>query len=149
MTEKLLTFPSPTPPPPLLPPETLGMGSIGQTSFLSQNSINTNQQRHMYRDMHGSRTFLSGGGGGGVQAPQLILQYIYRGCPMVLLHIFQGVQLFPGTGVQMLISIETHITITCDFPGDPLSSLLDPHMGNVEFWHESVRHPFKLKNSKC
>ena len=31
--------------------------------------------------------------------------------------IFQGVQLFPGGGggVQMLISIETHIT--CDFPG--------------------------------
>ena len=30
-----------------------------------------------------------------------------------------GVQLFPGGGggVQMLISIETHITITCDFPG--------------------------------
>ena len=42
---------------------------------------------------------------------------------MVLLHIFQeGVQLFQGGwGVQMLISIETHITITCDFPGDPLS----------------------------
>ena len=29
---------------------------------------------------------------------------------------FQGVQLFPGGGgVQMLISIETHMT--CDFPG--------------------------------
>ena len=36
---------------------------------------------------------------------------------MVLLHIFQGVQLVPGGGAQMLISIETHITITCDFPG--------------------------------
>ena len=38
-------------------------------------------------------------------------------------HCFPGVQLFTG-GVQMLISIETHIT--CDFPGggggpDPLS----------------------------
>ena len=41
-------------------------------------------------------------------------------------NIFQGVQLFPGGGVQMLISIETHIT--CAFPGggggpDPLSPL--------------------------
>ena len=41
-----------------------------------------------------------------------------------------GVQFFPG-GVQMLISIETHIT--CDFPGgeggpDPLSPPLDLHM---------------------
>ena len=45
---------------------------------------------------------------------------------MVLLHIFQGVQLVPW-GAQMLISIETHITITCDFPGggglDPLSPI--------------------------
>ena len=66
---------------------------------------------------------------------------------MVLLHIFQGGPTFPGTGVQMLISIETHITITCDFPGDPISPLLDPHLDNVEFWHESVRPPFKLRNS--
>ena len=43
-----------------------------------------------------------------------------------------GVQLFPGGGVQMLISIETHIH-TCYFPGGvsgPLSPL-GPHMGNV------------------
>ena len=35
---------------------------------------------------------------------------------------------FVGEGVQMLISIETHIT--CDSPGgpDPLSPPLDPHM---------------------
>ena len=39
----------------------------------------------------------------------------------------RGVQLFPG-GVQMLISIETHIT--CDFPGGsgPPIPPLDPHM---------------------
>ena len=37
---------------------------------------------------------------------------------MVLLHIFQGgSNFFQGEGVQMLISMETHITITCDFPG--------------------------------
>ena len=36
----------------------------------------------------------------------------------------EGVQLFPGGGVQMLISIETHKT--CDFPGGsrpPIPSL--------------------------
>ena len=41
----------------------------------------------------------------------------------------------------MLISIETHITITCDFPGGggesgPPIPTLDPHMVNVAFWHE-------------
>ena len=51
-------------------------------------------------------------------------------------HYFPGgVQLFPGGGgVQMLISIETHIR-TCYFPGGggvrtPYPPL-DPHMGNV------------------
>ena len=57
---------------------------------------------------------------------------------MVLLHIFQGGPTF-SRGVQMLISIETHIhvTITCDFPGglDPYTPL-DPQMYNVAFWHE-------------
>ena len=43
-----------------------------------------------------------------------------------------GVQLFPGGGggVQMLISIETHIR-TCYFPGGVSGPPLDPHMGNV------------------
>ena len=54
----------------------------------------------------------------------------------------EGVHYFPGRGggvsnffqggVQMLISLETHVR-TCYFPGgcpDPLSPL-DPHMGNV------------------
>ena len=46
-----------------------------------------------------------------------------------------GVQLFPGGGggggVQMLISIETHIR-ACYFPGVSRSHPpLDPHMGNV------------------
>ena len=42
-----------------------------------------------------------------------------------------GVKLFPGGGVQMLISLETHVR-TCYFPGgcpDPYPPL-DPHMGN-------------------
>ena len=45
-----------------------------------------------------------------------------------------GVKLFPGGGVQMLISLETHVR-TCYFPGvggvrTPYPPL-DPHMGNV------------------
>ena len=43
-----------------------------------------------------------------------------------------GVQLFPG-GVQMLISIQTHIR-TCYFPGGGVRTPyppLDPYMGNV------------------
>ena len=43
---------------------------------------------------------------------------------MLFSHIFQrGSNFFHGGGggYQMLISIETHITTTCDFPGDPLS----------------------------
>ena len=57
----------------------------------------------------------------------------------------------------MLISIETHIhvTITCDFPGgsEPLST---SGSANVQCGilarigsDESVRPPFKLRNSKC
>ena len=34
--------------------------------------------------------------------------------------------------------IETHITITCDFPGGsrPHIPPLDPHMDTAAFWHE-------------
>ena len=45
-----------------------------------------------------------------------------------------GVKLFPGGGVQMVISLETHER-TCYFPGGGVSGPpyppLDPHMGNV------------------
>ena len=126
------------------------MGSIGQKSTFFQNSINTNQQRHLYRDKRGSRIFLSGGGGGGPGSSTYFTVYIQRGVQWYFLHIFQGgSNFFQGGGGQMLISIETHITTTCDFPGEPLSPPLDPHIGNVEFRHESVRPPFKLRNSKC
>ena len=40
-----------------------------------------------------------------------------------------GVQLFPGGGSKLLISIETHIG-TCYFPGGVSGPPLDPHMGN-------------------
>ena len=46
-------------------------------------------------------------------------------------NIFQGegVQLFPGGGVQMLISIEIHIT--CDFPGGGGVRTLYPPSGST------------------
>ena len=93
--------------------------------------------------MRGSRNFLSGGGGGGVQAPQLILQFT-EGVQWFYYTFSRGSNFFQGEGVQMLISIETHITITCDFPGrsGPPIPPLDPHMDNVAFWHEWA--PFKL-----
>ena len=72
-------------------------------------------------------------------SPQLILQF-YRGCPMVISKItiiFQGFRgcptfsrgsnFFQGWGeVQMLISIETHIT--CDFPGGGVRAPYPPHL---------------------
>ena len=51
-------------------------------------------------------------------------------------HYFPSVKLFPGGGggVQMLISLETHVR-TCYFPGGGDVRIpyppLDPHMGNV------------------
>ena len=49
---------------------------------------------------------------------------------------------FPGEGGQKFSkgggTIETHITITCDFPGGAWTPYppLDPHMDIVAFWHE-------------
>ena len=44
-----------------------------------------------------------------------------------------GVQLFSGGGGNCLFPIETHISISCDFPGgpDPISLYLEVH---VFFW---------------
>ena len=47
----------------------------------------------------------------------------------------EGVHYFPGGGVQMVISLETHVR-TCYFPGRgggvrTSYPHLDPHMGNV------------------
>ena len=113
MTEKLLTFPSPT-------SQELVVG-------VNRSKFNFFPEQHQHKP---TKTFVPGqhariqeifvrgtGGGGGPGYSTYFT--VYRGGPMVLLHIFQGgVQLFPrgGGGVQMLISIETHITITCDFP---------------------------------
>ena len=65
----------------------------------------------LYQGSRGGPLFSGGGGGGGGGG---------------------GVQLFPE-GVQMLISIQTHIR-TCYFPGGGVRTPyppLDPYMGNV------------------
>ena len=137
---KLLTFPHPIPFPSSPDP---GDG-VNRSKFnFFRNSINTNQQRHLYRDnMRGSRNFLSGGGG----CPGSTTYFtVYRGCPMVSLHICQGgVSIFfqvGGPNANFYRNPYNHITITCDFPGGegvwtPYPPPLDPHMDNVAFWHE-------------
>ena len=76
-----------------------------------------------------------GGGVGGVQAPQFILKFKER--VQWFYYTFSrgggGPTFSRGGG-----PIETHITITCDFPGGsgPPIHLLDTHMGIVAFWHE-------------
>ena len=71
---------------------------------------------------------------------------------MVLLHIFQGGPTFSRGGGP----IETHITITCDYPGGfgPPIPPLDPHILHCGILarigsDEPVRPPFKLRNFKC
>ena len=128
MTEKLLTFPSPTSPDP-------GDGiNRSKFNFFFQNSTNTNQQRHLYRDnMRRSRKFFVGGDGRGWGPGSLTYFTVYRGVQWFYCTFSRG-------GVQMPISIESHITITCDLPGGwgsgPPIPLLDPHMDNVTVWHE-------------
>ena len=63
---------------------------------------------------------------------------LQRGSIGFIIHFSGGGSNFSRGGVQLLISIETHITITCDFPGGsgPPIPPLDPHMDNVVFWHE-------------
>ena len=70
---------------------------------------------------------------------------------MVLLHIFQGGSTFSRGGGP----IETHITITCDFPGrsgpPTPSGSAHGHCGILAqiSSEEPVRPPFKLRNFKC
>ena len=66
---------------------------------------------------------------------------------MVILHIFQGGggPIFSrGGGVQLPISIKTHITKTCDFPGGLEPIYMYPS-GSAHF----VRPSFRLRNFKC
>ena len=152
MTEKLLTFPSPT--------------SQDLVDGVNRSKFNFFPEQYQHKP---TKTFVPGQH---VRIQELFCQgemgsgsstffTVYRGGPMVLLHIFQGVvQLFPGGGggggVQMLISIETHVTITCDFPGVVWTPYPPSGSANVQCGilarigsEEPVRPPFKLRNSKC
>ena len=82
--------------PPIIPPQTLVMGSNFFPEQHQHKPTNTFVSGQHVR----IQDFLSGGGGGGgVQAPHSSTYFtVYRGGPMVLFHIFQGVQLFPGGG---------------------------------------------------
>ena len=95
-----------------------------------------------------------GGGGGAVQAPQLILQFT-EGVQLFYYTFSRGSNFFEGGGVRMLIFIETHITITCDFPGGS-GPPITLWISMWTMWHfckigsdELVRPPFKVRNYKC
>ena len=131
MTEKLLTFPSPTPLSYLPRPWGWGLKVEIQLFFPVQHQHNPTLPKIFVPGHHvriqeffvrGVCVCVCGGGGGGSRL--LNLFYSLKRGPMVLLHIFQGggegSNFFQGWG-----SNRTHITITCDFPGglDPLSPL--------------------------
>ena len=85
--------------------------------------------------MHGSRIFLSGGGGGG-GGGSMLLNLIYslqRGSNGYITHFPGGSNFFQGGGggVQLPFSIETHITIICDFQGgsEPIYPSGSAHFG--------------------
>ena len=127
MTEKLLTFPSPTPSPTSQDP---GDGVLRSKFifFFSTASIQPNTTKDICTGTSCADPgiFCQGGGGWGVQAPQRILQFK------------EGVQWFYYTFSRGGGPIETHKTITCDIPGGsgPPITTLDPHMDIVAFWHE-------------
>ena len=128
MTEKLLTFPSPTPLSYL--PRPWGWGLKVEIQLFFQYSINTTQhhQRYLYWDtMRGSRNFLSGGVVGGSRLLNLFYS-LKRGSNGFITHFPGGSTFSRGGG-----PIETHISITCDFPGGsgPPIPPLDPHMDIV------------------
>ena len=124
MMEKLLTFPSPTPLPYLPRPWEWGLKVEIQLFFPVQHQHNPTPPKIFVPGHHARiQDFLSGGGGGwgvgggggGVQAPQLILQF--KEGVQWFYYTFSrgggGVPTFSRSGAP----IETHITITCDFPG--------------------------------
>ena len=95
MSEKLLTFPSPTSPDP-------GDG-VNRSKFkFFQYSItqpNTTKDICSGTPCPDQGIFCQGGVGGRVQAPQLILQF-KEGVQWFYYTFSRGVQLFPGVGVQ-------------------------------------------------
>ena len=143
MTEKLLTFSFPIPP--LIPPQTLGMGSIGQNSTFSRTaSTQTNKDICTGTTCTESGFFfvVGGGGGGGgsrLLSPQLFLQFT-EGVQWFYSTFSRGggVQLFPRGGGPSANFYRNPYNYNLRFsrgvwtPYPPM----DPHMDNVAFWHE-------------
>ena len=133
MTEKLLTFPSPTSPDP-------GDGVLRSkfNFFLVQHQHNPTPPKIFVPGHHAriQEFFIPGGGGGGGGSRLLNLFYsLKRGSNGFITHFpgGDGSNFFQGWG-----PIETHKTITCDFPGGsgPPIPPLDLHMDIMAFWHE-------------
>ena len=134
MTEKLLTFPSPTPSPTSPDP---GDGVLrSKFNFFSEQHQHNPTSPKIFVPGHHARIqeFFVGGGGGGGGSRLLNLFYSLKRGSNGLLHIFQGGPTYSRGGGP----IENHFTITCVFPGGsgPPIPPLDPHMDIVAFWHE-------------
>ena len=111
MTEKMLTFPSPTPLSYLPRPWGWGLKvEIQLFSSTASTQPNTTKDICTGTPCADPGFFLSGGGGG-----SRLLNLFYslkRGSNGFIRHFPGGSNFFQGWG-----PIETHITITCDFPG--------------------------------
>ena len=90
MTEKIVDFPSPTSPDPV-------DWSIGQNSTFLQNNNTNQQQRHLYRDNVHARIQDFFVRRGGVQTPQLILQFT-EGVQWLYYTFSRGANFFQGGG---------------------------------------------------
>ena len=139
MTEKLLTFPSPTLSPTSPDP---GDGVLrSKFNFFSSTALtqpNTTKYICTGTPCADPGIFCQCGGGGGGGGGSRLLNLFYslkRGSNGFITHFPGGPTFSRGGG-----PIETHITITCDFPGGggsgPPISPLDPDMDNLAFWHE-------------
>ena len=146
MTEKMLTFPSPTPLSYLPRPSGWGLKvEIQLFSSTASTQPNTTKDICTATPCADPGIFCRGGGG------SRLLNLFYslkRGSNGFITHFPGGSNLFQGWG-----PIETHITITCDFSGGS-----GPHIPLwIRTWtflaqigsKEPVRPPFKLRNFKC
>ena len=133
MTEKLLTFPPPTPSP-TSPDPGDGVFRSKFNFFSSTASIQHNTTKDICTGTSSADPgiFCQGGGGG---SRLLNVFYSLKRGPNGFITHFPGVgRTFPRGGGP----IETYKTITCDIPGGsgPPITTLDPHMDIVAFWHE-------------
>ena len=131
MTEKLLTFPSPTPLSYLPRPWGWGLKvKIQLFSSAASTQPNATKDNCTRTPCADPGIFCQVGGGLGVQVPQLILQF--KEGVQWFYYTFSrgGVQLFSRAGGP----IETHITIACDFPGG-LDLLTPLWIRTWTLWH--------------